>query len=147
LINLCWASSAAGFREYMRMNVSIEEIQTRRPVWLALSELFLDTDVSYSYDYIVRECAQSSYSIEQLYSILKEEVAPVCFANLYGVAGEWSGFDEQWLVDNILKNIDRKNPLSKKIASVFHEIFFRSYVDDHWNEIEGKITSIRTLPQ
>jgi len=80
-----------------------EEIATRKPVWLALSDLYLDTDVSLSYQYIARILAESPYSIEELEEILRTEVAPVVAPNLFSVAGEWAGFDEQWLISRILE--------------------------------------------
>jgi len=84
-----------------------EEIATRRPVWVALSDLFLDTDVRLSYSYIARTLAQSPFTIEQLDSIFEEEVSPVLAFNLCSIAGEWAGFDEEWLVSEIL---GRNNP-------------------------------------
>jgi hypothetical protein len=72
-------------------------IVTRRPVWEALSTFFLDTDISLSRDYRARILAVSPYSLSELDAILADEVFPVCRWNLLTVAGEWAGFDEQWL--------------------------------------------------
>ena len=78
-----------------------QNLSNRRPVWDALSTMFLDTDVSTSRDWRARMLAASPYSLPQLEQILIHEVYPVCQPNLRSVAGEWSGFDSEWLHDAI----------------------------------------------
>ena len=78
-----------------------EDTACRRPVWQALSDMFLDTDTSLSRDWRVRELAQSSYSLAELEEILINEVYPVCRWNLLSIAGEWAGFDPEWLEEKI----------------------------------------------
>src|SRR4051794_32799035 len=90
-----------------------EEIAIRRPVWVALSDLFLDTDVRLYFAYSARALAQSPFTMDQLDSIFEEEVSPVVAVNLCSIAGEWAGFDEEWLVSEIL---GRKN--SSAISSL-----------------------------
>src|SRR5436190_10451458 len=83
------------------------EIAGRRPVWIALADLFLDTDVRMSYPYIARTLAESPYSMEDLRRILDDEVTPVVQGNLLSVAGEWAGFDEDWLVQEMTKRLGK----------------------------------------
>ncbi len=78
------------------------DLTAREPVWEALSELFLDTDTSLSRQWRANQLAASPYSIEQLEYILVEEVYPVCKYNLWSVAGEWEGFNPEWLRAKIL---------------------------------------------
>lgn len=78
-----------------------EDAASRRPVWLALSDMFLDTDTSLSRDWRVKELARSPYSLAELEEILVCEVYPACRSNLFCVAGEWAGFDLDWLEDKI----------------------------------------------
>lgn len=90
----------AGCRE---LNVvdSDPDLANRRPVWDALATMFLDTDVSTSREWRARVLAASPYSLPQLEQILIQEVYPVCQPNLRSVAGEWAGFDSEWLHDAI----------------------------------------------
>lgn len=76
-------------------------IAERRDVWIAVSDLFLDTDVRLSYPYVARVLAASPYSMDQLESIFQNEVAPAVESNLFDIAGEWAGFPEAWLIDTI----------------------------------------------
>lgn len=84
---------------------AIDQTETarRRPVWEALSTLFLDTDVRLLRDYRVDALASSPYSLDELEEILKHEIFPVCRWNLLSIAGEWAGFDLDWLERKILK--------------------------------------------
>lgn len=82
---------------------SDQELAHRRPVWEALSDLFLDTDVSLARQWRVDILAASPYVEGELEFILIDEVYPVCKYNLLSVAGEWAGFDPQWLESRILQ--------------------------------------------
>ncbi len=78
------------------------DLAGRRTVWLALSDLFLDTDVNLFREGDIRTLAASPYSLDELDAILREEVYPACSFNLTLVAGEWAGFDADWLERRIL---------------------------------------------
>jgi hypothetical protein len=86
-----------------------EDLDNRRPVWDALSSLFLDTDTSLSREWRVQLLSASPYSLEQLHHILVDEVYPICRWNLLSVAGEWAGFDLAWLEGRILRRL--RSPL------------------------------------
>lgn len=86
-----------------------EDLANRRPVWDALSSLFLDTDTSLSREWRAKLLSASPYSLEQLHYMLMDEVYPVCRWNLLSVAGEWAGFDLAWLETKILRRL--KSPL------------------------------------
>jgi hypothetical protein len=79
------------------------DLERRRPVWSVLSELFLDTElVEVDLVRISAVLAESGYSVQQLEEILYRELHPVLHANLLSVAGEWAGFDQQWLEKRII---------------------------------------------
>ncbi|HEX3135412.1 MAG TPA: hypothetical protein VHX44_17745 [Planctomycetota bacterium] len=85
------------------MKSPAEDIDQRRTVWEALSELYLDTDTSLTRASRAKVLASSSYSLAELEKILANEVHPVCFPNQFQIAGEWVGFDLEWLEKGILK--------------------------------------------
>lgn len=85
------------------MNVTSEDLCNRRPVWEALSELFLDTELQPAdFQRLGRTLAASSYKLDEIEEILYGEVYPVCIWNLRCVAGEWAGFDSDSLQEAIL---------------------------------------------
>jgi len=73
------------------------QLEERRPVWEALSTMYLDTDVSLSRAWRVQVLSASPYSLEEMDAILRKEIHPVCFSNLLQPAGEWAGFDTAML--------------------------------------------------
>jgi hypothetical protein len=83
------------------MPAACDDIDTRIPVWVALSDLYLDTDVTLSYEHIARTLAASPYPLDALHEMLMDDVHPALYMNLMSVAGEWAGFDEAWLVERI----------------------------------------------
>lgn len=93
------------------------DLANRMPAWEALSSLFLDTDVSLDRDWRARTLARSPYSMAEIEEILTEEISPVCSWNLLSIAGEWAGFDPEWLRDSILWQVKRRpwlSPLGRK---------------------------------
>ena len=63
-----------------------------------LADFWLDTELAeFQFDHIARVIAASPYSIKEVRAIHNFEVAPAVSANLASVAGEWAGFDSEWL--------------------------------------------------
>jgi hypothetical protein len=86
------------------MILAIEELANRRPVWEALSELFLDTELQpEDFQSLGRILAASPYTLDEIEDILYGEVYPICIWNLLSVAGEWAGFDIDCLQEAIQK--------------------------------------------
>lgn len=112
-----------------------QDVTDRSPVWDALQMLYMDTDVSLSYDYIIKICASSKYSLQELDEILYNEVLPaVRFNMLMLPAPEWQGFELEWLKQRVLKKhrFGRRRP-----------IWFRLYTSLHWKKVRPKIESAR----
>ena len=87
------------------MTFSDVQLASRRPVWSALSTLFLDTDTSLDRPHRAEALARSPHSIAEIERILRDEVFPVCSWSGLSLAGEWAGFDEAWLEDRILASL------------------------------------------
>ncbi len=110
----------------------------RMPVWEALSEFFLDTELSESdYTRIATELADSPYSESELKNILDYEVYPVCGRNLLSMAGEWSGFDPEWLKSKCSAKIN-KRPLFPWL------IFGRWMYMRHWDRVVKLVREARS---
>ena len=113
-----------------------EILAARRPVWIALADLFLDTDVRTSYPYIALIAARSPYSLEELTAIFRDEVSPVVAPNLLSVAGEWAGFGEKWLVSRITARYEHGSR-SRGWRPV------SGLADDDWKRVAGLVTVLR----
>ena len=91
------------------MTTASEELIRRRPVWQALSDLFLDTELTEAfYRLIARTVIESGYSPGEIGSILWDEVFPVIEFNLRHPAGVWDGFRVEWLEERILGGGERQ---------------------------------------
>ncbi|MCG5243453.1 DUF7079 family protein [Azospirillum doebereinerae] len=66
------------------------------PVWLAMGELFLDTELDAAdHGRIRRVLAESGYDEAVLHEILRREVTPGFGPNLFAVAGAWGCRNEE----------------------------------------------------
>lgn len=76
--------------------------------WEALSDLFLDTDLTdQNIEFIVRRLKSTGLSASELERIYEEEVAPVCWRNLSSLpGGVWTGFDRDWLAGAITSRLN-----------------------------------------
>lgn len=86
------------------MNQPAGEFVQRHLIWEALSELFLDTQLQpHEHEWIAEVLAQSPYTEDELEWILRHEVAPLLGINLLNIAGEWTGFNPDWIEHQILQ--------------------------------------------
>jgi len=100
------------------------DIEQRKPIWIALSDFYLDTELD---DAALRHIAftiiDSPYSFEEVKRINKYEVFPVLQPNLLSPAGVWAGFDEKWLVERITSRLGSKNILSDAGLEISYQFF------------------------
>ena len=119
------------------------DIEARMPVWIALSDLFLDTDVTLSDEHIVRVCAQSPYSLDELFDILQNEVAPVCGHNLLLIAGQWDFFDESWLIRKATRVYKKRQRRYHKWLTILQPKYLQGYLHRHWDRLSPLIQQAR----
>ena len=94
--------------------LSAAEIQARLPVWDAIADLFLDTEIDDGVrGYVALALASSPFAVDELEAIYRFEVAPVVHANLKIVAGEWAGFGQEWLGERIPACLARSGPWAR----------------------------------
>ncbi len=117
------------------------DLDDRIPVWEAMSCLFLDADVSLQREANAQELATSPYTVEELDRILSQEVYPVCGSNLQSVAGEWSGFDRDWLVATIQQRQGQAPGIWTRLAG---RMWLRRSAD--WRVLRSRISAIRAGP-
>lgn len=120
--------------------VNAQFLEKRLPIWKALSDLFLDTELRESdYRAIAEQIKASGYSNQEIEDILWHEVFPALADNLRIVAGEWAGFSEKWLQDRILNVMSgrKKGPGFLGLTTVKQA---RKIVDQSWQEVQRHLT-------
>jgi hypothetical protein len=122
-----------GDRHFMKESL---DIQKRKPIWIALSEFYLDSALD---DAALRHIAftiiDSSYTFQEVKRINKYEVFPVLQPNLLSPAGIWAGFDELWLVETITSRIRSKNFLNDAGLELSYQAF-KWMCKDYWVRLE-----------
>ena len=105
---------------------NLNDLKRRKKVWNALSEFYLDTSLRASdFERIAAVFKQSVYSIEEIKLIDLYEVFPLLQANLLSVAGEWAGFDEDWLFEHCERNYrKRRNWLHRMRCRIRNRNYF-----------------------
>lgn len=122
-----------------------QKIAVPRPVWIALSELWLDTELSpEDLRRIAGVMADSGLGLEELERVCLLEVAPVVSSNLLSMAGVWAGFDEEWLSTQILRNL-RERPLRTKFLTWFpvtRRVMLYA-TRQHWKQLVALVRQLR----
>lgn len=107
------------------------EIERRLPVWHALSELYLDTELQPSdYQDIARRLRRSGYSLEAIRQILEAEVAPAFVFNLLDVAGEWA----PWTEDEVRRIVTRSAGAFPPMRWLRRRLF-RHHLEAEWGKL------------
>ncbi len=106
-------------------------LNKRKPLWIALSNLFLDTELQdYDLIHIAETMRESDYSLDDINAILMLEVLPVCIGNMCVLPGGiWTGFDKDELVKSILS---AKPP--NRFKRWLHNRSF-SLIKDDWESV------------
>ena len=112
-------------------------LNNQEAVWVALSDLFLDTEISY--EFIARRVAH--VDIIALEYMLYFEVAPICIGNLLmPIPTVWSGFNEDCFINDI------SHHLQKLSASRFYRFkiklqaqFHKRFLNHEWLKLAAEI--------
>ena len=96
----------------MTIPFSSKDIARRSPVWVAMSELFLDTSLTkQELSQITEAIRTAGFTADEAEGILLDEVAPIFGWNLLSVAGEWLPWDETVVAELVLERLSKRNRL------------------------------------
>jgi hypothetical protein len=113
-----------------------EQCQARLPIWQALSELFLDTELQpYQYAYIARTIREQSLSVQEAEAILWQEIFPVMATNLIQVAGEWAGWTDQWFLKNMPAHLEKSRQPLNQLFFWLPKKLVRKEIEREWQTV------------
>lgn len=119
----------------MKIDLNIEE---RKPIWIALSDFYLDTELQdYDIKHIATAIRESPYTLEEVKEIDKQEIFPVLYSNLLYAAGAWTGFQEEWLIDKITEAINSSNRYRDFFLRIKYARLKWMYTD-YWKKLEAE---------
>jgi hypothetical protein len=79
----------------------------RRAVWVALADQFLDTETRHLIPSAALCCVEAGLAAEAR-AIWHHEVFPVVGHNHFEIAGDWAGWPEEWLGEQIAARRERR---------------------------------------
>ena len=121
-------------------------LNERKPIWISLSEFYLDTELDKrDFRHIAFKIIESPYSLQEIKRINKYEVFPILQRNLLSVAGEWAGFNEKWLIEEIIKSIENRT-LIKDLKIKLDYKLFKWMCKDYWIKLEKEYNIIKMNP-
>jgi len=116
--------------------------EIRKKIWVALSDLYLDTELSRTdFDWISGTFSQSGYSILELKEIDMFEVFPLLQPNLLDPAGVWAGFNEEWLIPRCTRYYHKRNNFFHRLKCQWKNFQHQWMRKDYWNEIEKRMAA------
>ena len=121
-----------------------EKLILRKPVWKALSNFYLDTELDETdYDYISKTLIETGIELTELKEIDLYEVFPTLQMNLLSSVGVWDGFEDKWLFKQCLIN-HTKRLKSKpfRIYTRFKNKLHYWMRKKHWEEIDKRMQSV-----
>lgn len=92
---------------------------SRADVWLAFAEHFLDTETRHAIPDAAYTALAHGLTPATALDVWCFEVTPVLYHNLWSVAGDWAGWDREWLTASILAKRgrwpNRPGPLGRAV--------------------------------
>ena len=121
-----------------------EAIERRKKIWLVLSEFYLDTELtSEDFDRISTVFRQSGYVLSEIKEIDLYEVFPLLQMNLLSNAGEWAGFDEDWLISSCGRCYCKRRNWYHRLTCKFWNNLFYWMRKHYWIEIDKRMAVSR----
>ena len=102
-----------------------------------LSELFLDIRLTpYDHFLIARALQRENLPIDTTEHMLRYEIFPVLWTNFLDITGEWAGWEEDWLADQVEKIRENPGNLLYKGWLWLWWRCYEVYIMDDWNGIK-----------
>jgi hypothetical protein len=119
-----------------------QDIEIRKPVWFALSEFYLDTELTNEdFDRIATIFQNSGLALKDIKEIDLFEVFTILQPNLLSITGAWTGFDEDWLLVECEKRYRCRKNILHRLNCKFWNIFFYWMRRNYWEQIEKRMSA------
>lgn len=123
----------------MSLKKPTHDLEHRVPVWVAMTDFFLDTELSFiDSGRMAIVCAASPYSERDLERILFTEVLPAFLPNLFSFAGEWAGWEDDFIKRRILSTYRRRIYISWRLNP------FKWFFCREWRRVSAMVRVIRS---
>ncbi|MES2832463.1 MAG: hypothetical protein V4695_10770 [Pseudomonadota bacterium] len=104
-----------------------------------MTDFFLDNELTdLTISPVAKICAASPYSIDELNRKMLTEVWPAFLPNLMSYAGEWAGWKEEFIKEQILKCYKPRFYIFWRINPI------KRYFCHQWSTVERGVIQART---
>lgn len=118
-----------------RIGTDQSAVDRRSGLWIALSDLYVDTELDRSsLQAIARRGRSSGFTLDEMRRIDRYEVAPLLYRNLLNPAGVWEGFKAEWIVAALTARYRRR---TWRLKGLLLAPLTRSATRDYWHAIES----------
>lgn len=118
----------------------------RTAIWVDFAEHFLDTETRHLIPASAGLCVSSGVSIDEGCDIWRFEVTPAVSPNLWSVAGEWSGWDREWLCARIAER-RRRLPIRVPFVANLRYRLIVHFNHEVWPAIAACMAALERAPE
>lgn len=112
----------------------------REPIWVALSDLYLDTELDdFTLDHIATIIQESPYTLEEVRKIDRYEIFPLLQPNLNNIAGVWGAFESEWVVKECAQRRVKTKNLWYRSYCNFYYFMFGGMHKQLWKDIKKRM--------
>ena len=123
-----------------KTNLNNSFSKQRHSVWVALSDLYLDTELTQNnFKYIAKKIKESPYNLDKIKQINQYEVFPTLYPNLQSNYGIWDGFNEKELITSIQNSLSCKNFINKIWYKMIYTFFYKKLFNSYFNQIKMEL--------
>ncbi len=123
------------------MILTSAEIDKRSGVWIALSELFIDNQLTSSdKKRLAEKLRKSGYLLTEIEKILEEEVLPTFSSNLVATTGNWNGWSDEEVQRKV---IERLAVGVNSSMNWWRKLYVKFMISQSWKEIKHHFQNIR----
>jgi len=115
------------------MSTADQLTQQERRAYIILSDFFLDTEhTPEDLQYLSDSLRALGIPTATLHHMLRYDLFPILYPNFLSVAGVWSGFNEDWLLQNVQ---DRRSGGAGWMKSLV-DLMSRYFVQPLWDKVK-----------
>ncbi|MCK5797559.1 MAG: hypothetical protein KAI47_10270 [Deltaproteobacteria bacterium] len=110
-------------------------------VWEAMAEQFLDTERRHDLPFTALRCVEAGLSVSQAREVWRHEVTRAVGFNTWDIAGEWMGWDRDWLIARIEATRPRHGQVPGALANLGYR-FRAPLAEGIWRSIARFMTTL-----
>jgi hypothetical protein len=120
-------------------------LDARERLWVALSELFRDTELRpQDYEHIATAVREAGLDTDAAERVLLREVAPVFGRNLLAVTGNWKGWSDETVVQAVRAHLGARRGMAGRLRAAlglatWRDAIYRRLLRSDWQQVRQRL--------